>query len=175
MSDQFDDIFGEPALLQGEDKDRYLRLYAMIEADKQPKDFFDRIQVREEADKIWEELRIRRCSAALIDSTHIQALAQLLEPLQKRHVFLKNCSEVAFEYYGTDLKAKQKVAAMMAQYGITETMIHAKAMQIQGGTLQYLDRMITSREIGRRNLRKEQEKRAARGYARTAADLEKSA
>ena len=51
----------------------------------------------------------------------------------------------------------------MARHGITETMFHAKAIQILGGTLQYLDRMVISRENAWRNLRKEQEKRDATG------------
>jgi hypothetical protein len=46
MNKQIDDIFGEPALLEGEDRERYMRLYAAVEADIQPKNIFDRIQAR---------------------------------------------------------------------------------------------------------------------------------
>ena len=55
MSDQIDDIFGEPALLQGVDRERYMRLHAAVEADIQPKNVLDRIQVREMTNKVWEE------------------------------------------------------------------------------------------------------------------------
>jgi hypothetical protein len=61
----------------------------------------------------------------------------------------------------------------MAQYGITEAKIQAKAIQMIGGTLQLFDRMISSRENARRYLRKEKEKREATKDARGPADLEK--
>src|SRR5271165_4733795 len=114
MSDPIDDIFGEPALLQGEDRERYMRLYAAVEADIQPKNFFDRLHVREQTDKIWEELRIKRSSAALIDSALVSALSNLLRPVlpqeESQESFLavltyseppiSPASKAAYEYYG---------------------------------------------------------------------------
>jgi hypothetical protein len=171
MTERTDDLFGEPALLRGEDPEIYWRLYAAVEAYIQPKDFFGRMQVREQTDKIWEELRLKRCAAALVDSARILALISLLSPILKPQLSLMRAImtpdnegilpavKAAYEYYGTDLEAKQKVAAIMARHGITETMVHARAMQNNSDTLQVMDRMVASREMARRNLRKEHERR----------------
>jgi hypothetical protein len=174
-NDRFEEIFGEPALLEGEDRERYLRLYAAVEVDIEPKSFFDRMLVREQTDKIWEELRYKRCSAALIDSAHVEALASLLSPIYEHKMTLTSAGQAAVKFYSADPKVKKEVTAVMAQYGITEAKVQAKAMQIIGGTLQLFDRMISNRENARRNLRKEQEKRAATKDTRGPADLEKGA
>jgi hypothetical protein len=175
MTSQMDDIFGEPALLESEDKQHYQRLFAAIEADIQPKSFFDRMQVREQTDKIWEELRYKRSSAALIDSVKIDALESLLDPIYRQRISLMSAHKAALAYYGGDAKAKKDVVAVMKQYGITETIIQAKAMQMTGGTLQLLDRMIINRENARRSLRREHELRAPAKDGPRLVDLEKSA
>src|ERR1700738_3920221 len=124
MSNLIDDIFAEPALLEGEDSKRYLDLYSAVEAEIQPKNIFDRIEVRELTDKIWEELRYKRSSAALIDSAYVEALATLLTPafssLSPIHKMrLNTVGQAAVQFYSDDSKAKKEVAAMMAQHGIT--------------------------------------------------------
>jgi hypothetical protein len=174
MSNLMDDIFGEPALLEGEDSKRYLDLYAAVEAEIQPKNIFDRIEVRELTDKIWEELRYKRSSAALIDSAYVEALGILLTPVYVKKVSVITAGQAAVNYYSDDSKAKKEVAAVMAQHGITDAKVQAKAMQIIGGTLQLFDRMIAHRQNARRSLRKEKEKREATNDARSPADLEKS-
>jgi hypothetical protein len=133
------------------------------------------MQVREQTDKIWEELRYKRNSAALIDSFHVEALASLLSPIYDNKMTLTSAGQAAVKFYSGDPKAKKEVTAVMAQYGITEAMIQAKAMQLIGGTLQLFDRMISNRENARRSLRKEQEKRAPTNDALGRVDLEKSA
>lgn len=158
---RLEDLFGKPPLLEGEDRELYMRLYAAIEADIEPKSFFDRMLVREQTDKIWEELRCRRGAAALIETAYVEALASLLSPIYENKMTLISAGKAAVKFYSADPKAKKEVAAVMAEYGITEAKIQAKAMQIIGGTLQLFDRMINHRETARRNLRKEHEKRAA--------------
>jgi len=175
MSDELDDIFGKPALLKGEDRERYARLQAAVEADIKPKNIFDRMLVREQTDKYWEELRYKRSSAALIDSAQVEALASLLAPIYRHKMDLIPPSKAAVHFYGGDPKFKKEVSAEMTQYGITEEMIQAKAMQITSSMLQLFDRMITHREDARRSLRKEQEKREAAKETGTPADPEKGA
>ncbi len=77
---KIDDLFGEPSLIIGEDKERYLRLRAAVEADIKPKNVFDWIMVREQTDKYWEELRYKRGAAALIDGAFQEALESCLPP-----------------------------------------------------------------------------------------------
>jgi hypothetical protein len=168
-----DDIFGEPALLEGEDSKRYLALYAAVEAEIQPKNIFDQLEVRELTDKIWEELRYKRSSAALIDSAYVEALTTLLTPVDKIRVTMNSAHQAAVKFYSDDFEAKKKMAVVMAQHGITDAKIQAKAMQIISGTLQLFDRMITHRQNARRSLRKEKERRETTNDARRPADLEK--
>src|SRR6476620_2220711 len=100
MSDELDDIFGKPALLKGEDRERYGHLQAAVEADIKPKNIFDRMLVREQTDKYWEELRYKRSSAALIDSAHIEALASLLGPIYRNKMGLITPTKAAVQFYG---------------------------------------------------------------------------
>jgi len=82
MSDdnQQDDLFGEPPLIKGEDSARYYRLFAEIKHEIKPETVFDKIRVRELADKLWQQQRCRRSAASLVESAHIEALASLLRP-----------------------------------------------------------------------------------------------
>jgi hypothetical protein len=59
MTDLAIDLFGPPPLMRGEDLARYNRLYAAVEHQIQPKDFFDRCLVRELTDKHWEQQRCK--------------------------------------------------------------------------------------------------------------------
>jgi hypothetical protein len=72
---------------------------------------------------------------------------------------LINGDKAALQYYGADPKAKKEVAAIMAQYGITEAKVQARAAQMVAASLQLFDRMIINREASRRLLRKENERR----------------
>jgi hypothetical protein len=159
VTNKIDDLFGKPSLINGEDEGRYLRLRAAVEAELKPKTVFDWMMVNDQTDKYWEELRYKRGSAALIDSAHIEALATLLDPIFAQKMSLINANKAAINFYSADPKAKKEVTAVMTQYGITEAMVQAKAMQIIGGTLQLFDRLITSRQSSRRILRKENERR----------------
>ena len=78
-----DDIFGEPALLGNEDREAYRRLRAAVLFEMQPQTFFDRLEAREHIDRIWEEFRLKRTSAAIIDGTRVEALSELLSPYFK--------------------------------------------------------------------------------------------
>ena len=62
MSDdnQQDDLFGEPPLIKGEDSARYYRLFAEIKHEIKPETVFDKIRVRELADKLWQQQRCKR-------------------------------------------------------------------------------------------------------------------
>ena len=153
---KIDDLFGEPSLIIGEDKERYLRLRAAVEADIKPKNVFDWIMVREQTDKYWEELRYKRGAAALIDGAFQEALESCLPPIARLKL---PTSTIGHKYFSADTEAKKEAAAFLEKHGVTMEQIQAKAMQIVGGALQMLDRMIINRETSRRILRKENERR----------------
>jgi hypothetical protein len=82
MSDnnQQDDLFGEPPLIKGENSARYYRLFAAIKHEIKPETVFDKIRVRELADKLWQQQRCKRSAASLVEGAYIEALASLLRP-----------------------------------------------------------------------------------------------
>lgn len=159
-TDLIEDLFGEPPLLKGEDKARYMRLRAAVEAEVNPQNFFERLNVYDQVNKLWDELRLRRHATALTQGAFMEALQSLLEPICEGTI--ENAAQIALDYYSTDPKEKKALLAQLAQYGITTEMIEAKAMQIAAGGLLMFDRMIGNRETGRRHLRKELERRSER-------------
>lgn len=60
LDPQMCDLFGEPPLLKGEDKERYLRLLALVEDQIRPKTIFEKMLVRDLTDKYWEQLRCKQ-------------------------------------------------------------------------------------------------------------------
>jgi hypothetical protein len=157
--DPIDDLFGEPALINGEDKERYMRLRAAVEADLKPKTIFDWMRVKDVTDKYWEELRLRHSGAALIDGAFKEAFDFYVNQVAK----LADRIPLAItrEYYSGDEEAKKEVVSFLEMYSVTMDQIQAKAIQIVGGTLNMLDRMIANRETARRILRKENERQLA--------------
>ena len=71
----------------------------------EPKTVYDLMMVKDITDKYWEEIRLRRSAAALIDGAYVDALALLLEPF---------CSmpdvptDIARRYCDGDKVAKQR-------------------------------------------------------------------
>jgi hypothetical protein len=156
-TDPTDDLLGPPALIAGEDKTRYMRLRAAIEAEISPKNVLEQIAVKDETDKIWEEQRLKRNGAALIDGAFREAMEFFLEPICGT---FEHQSETTQNYLSGDAKTKKAILSRLAECGITMEVIQAKAMQLKGGDLQVIDRMIFNRENGRRLLRKERERRS---------------
>jgi hypothetical protein len=154
--DPIAELFGEPPLIKGEDKQRYLRLRAAVTHSVEPKTVYDWMLVNDTTNKYWEELRFRRMAAALIDGAYLEALEQLLRSFVDG---LDIPLAVAQAYYCGDKETKKRTASRIAAYGITEDHIQAKAVEIIGGSLLTVDRMITSREASRRKLRKENRRR----------------
>jgi hypothetical protein len=97
---QMNDLFGEPPLIKGEDKARYLRLLAAIENELQPKTVFDRIYAREYTDKLWQQQRCKQSAASIVESAYIEALADLLRPFDLPMIFGKDpATEMARDYF----------------------------------------------------------------------------
>jgi hypothetical protein len=153
---QMDDLFGEPPLIAGESKERYLKLRTAVAQSIEPKTIYDWMMVNDQTNKYWEELRLRSSAAALIEGAYVDALESLLRPFCTAPDVP---SEIVRGYYSGSSKIKQQKTSQVAGYGITPEQIQAKAIQIIGSALQMIDRMIANRETSRRKLRKENERR----------------
>jgi hypothetical protein len=154
----FENLFGEPPLIAGESKEAYMQLYAAIEAEVKPKTIFDKMLVKDQADKYWEEQRLKRNSADLIEAKLLKALESLLETTGG---YAKDAPKVVQHYFEGTEKEKKAALARLAAYGITPRHIRAEAIEIARSGLLSIDRMVTTRENSRRLLRKDLERRTA--------------
>jgi hypothetical protein len=164
-NDPLVDLFGEPALLEGEDKERYQRLSAAMVRDLKPKDVLDWINVKDQTDKVWEEQRYKRATTALVKSGVFQALKFYFDEVLKKKLFevsIETAPVFASKYFSNKPKERQEVVSRLAKFGITIEELHAKAMQIESGGIQMMDRLVAARENGRRMLRKEAAQNARR-------------
>src|ERR1700744_6655711 len=79
QGDQFKYLFGPPALLEGEDPQRYEALHEAIIADLAPKTALEWINVQDQVNKLWEEQRYRAYSSAIINGGIAKAVRYFLE------------------------------------------------------------------------------------------------
>ena len=158
---ELDDLFGLPPLMKGEDKARYYRLLAAVERDFKPQNIFDKNYVREFTYKLWEQQRYRQGTASLVEGAYIDAMATLLSaftPRQTMEIGESSETKMARDYYSGDATSAEleKIETVLAQRGITEEQIRAKAMQLSGAGISMFSRMETNCETSLRMLRKEQ-------------------
>jgi hypothetical protein len=144
---------GPPPLLEGEDEAHYLRLQTAVFENMNPDGIFDYIIVRDIVDKLWEEQRCKRAAMALISGGTTEALRHYLNEIYSG----VEADDFWDKYCNGDAKGRKDVMSVLAQHGITPAQIQAKAAQIESTGLLLFDRMIASRENGRRLLRKEAE------------------
>jgi hypothetical protein len=173
---QMNDLFGEPPLIKGEDKARYLRLLAAIENELQPKTVFDRIYAREYTDKLWQQQRCKQSAASIVESAYIEALADLLRPFDLPMIFGKDpATEMARDYFSGESNNKrlEEVETRLAVLSISTEQIRAKAMQLCGNGVLMFNRMETNCETSLRMLRKESDRRPAVGAAKVPGSPEK--
>jgi hypothetical protein len=158
-NNQFEFLFGPPALIQGEDEERYLRLRAAVVDEMKPKTVFDYINAKDQVDKLWEEQRYKRAADALIDGGMVKALEYYLHEVCEVDL----AEDLSHKYFNGDAKGRKEVMSELAQHGITTAQLQAKATQLEGGGLALFDRLVSTRESGRRLLRKETERNNRRG------------
>jgi hypothetical protein len=77
---QYFDLLGPPAIVEGEDEARYDRLLAGIVQTVQPVDVLEWIWVRDIVDQQWELLRYRSAKAEYINATKDQPFVDFSEP-----------------------------------------------------------------------------------------------
>jgi hypothetical protein len=166
---QLKGLFCEPPLLEGEDPEFYWGLLAAVIDERRPETAADWIAVNDLVTKLWEEWVFRRASNALIRGGTLEALEYFLEEVRKGEN-LKKTSDTgahrACRYFSDNPKERNEIRSLLAQYGITSAELHAKAAQQNSDALQMFERMIASRERGRRKLRKEDDRRRRRDERR---------
>jgi hypothetical protein len=163
---QLDDLFGPPPLIRGEDLARYWRLHAAVAHQMKPKDLFDDVRVREFTDKLWQQQRCKRSAASLVEGAYVEALASLFRQFKSPTIISMGedtASTMARDYYSGEAKANRmrEIESLLVQYGITPEQILAKAMQLCGGGVLMLNRMVSDCETSLRMLQKDNDRRAS--------------
>jgi len=153
-------LLGEPPILPGESENRYAALRAEVERTIMPKNIFEQMRVQTLTDTMWEEMRYKRFEAKLIDGSKVNALSVLMTPFVS--FFRERAANVARDYYSPNLQKSEPAARLVARFGITQEMIHAKAAAIEGPNLALFDRLIGNRQTANRVLLNEHERRERR-------------
>lgn len=159
------ELLGPPPLMQGEDEQRYWRLYQAVEDQVQPENFFDILRVKDLTDKVWEQLRNKSVMAALTETCFIKALSYLLvQRVPSIQPDPETARLMAKAYYNrnTPLKRKQEIDAILLECGITFEQIQAKAMECSWPSLSILKNFDYRDDKLIRKYLKEQESIAAK-------------
>jgi hypothetical protein len=156
-------LFCEPPLLEGEDPNLYWGLVVAVIDERRPVTPMDWIAVNDLVTKLWEERGFRRASNALIRGGMLEAVKYFLGEVDEGETKLKSMSDFpshrANRYFSRKLTEKNEIRSLLAQFGITEAELYAKAAQQNCDALQMFERMIASRERSRRKQRKEDDRR----------------
>ncbi len=150
-------LLGEPPILPGESENRYAALRAEVERTIKPKNIFEQMRVQTLTDTMWEEMRYKRFGAKLIDGSRVNALAVLMTPFMS--FFRQHATSAAQDYYSPNPQKSEPAAKLVARFGITQDMIHAKAAAIEGSNLALFDRLIGNRQTVNRVLLNDHERR----------------
>lgn len=159
-------LFCEPSLLEGEDPNLYWGLLAAVIDERKPVTPADWIAVNDLVTKLWDERVLKRASNALICGGTLEALQHFFAELIKGEQHLKRMDDGpahrAAKYFSDKPTERKEIRSLLAQYGITQAELYAKAAQQNSDALQMFERMIAARERGRRKDRKEDDRRRRR-------------
>jgi hypothetical protein len=150
---QLMELLGEPALLKSEDATLYRRLKREIEVLIKPENILDEMRVMDITNSVWESQRFRRHLVNIVEGERARALIHLVMPfVELDH---EKASGVAQHYYGGDSSRKTLATKTLAQWGITDHQIEARAVVSNRDSVAILNRGISVREIMRKAILKE--------------------
>jgi hypothetical protein len=157
------DYFGSPSLLPGEDPAVYDALLTRIARFVSPKDVLEEIWVREAGDHIWEEIRLRRHKANLLQSSLHEGLRKILEPLMSELTSSMVFPEMGPEEDGDPVgdlakrwarrqpKALKQVERVLASAALTMEAVTAQTFALKLDEVERIDRLLSSSEARRNN------------------------
>lgn len=152
MSDDHYSLSGKPALLAGEDNERYLKMRKAIEEYVKPQNIIEKMLVDDLVNKYLEEERLQRFSVCAIRAGSRNALRYHLKETGLGDI---EASKTAKRYFAGSPKNREVILTRLARHGITIEDINATALQYKLDPLQMIDHMRANREGARRILLKE--------------------
>jgi hypothetical protein len=144
-------LLPKPPLLITESSDEYDAIRDALAREIEPRGVIERLYVEDIAFIVWETLRIRRCTAVIINSAFRTALSQLLEqfltePGQVFDFGPKEEAETLALGWFTNQEARKKILRLLNQFKLDESAIEAEAIRTVSSELEILDRRLTSLE-----------------------------
>jgi hypothetical protein len=146
-------LLGEPALLKSEDANLYQCLKLEVEAYVNPQNIVEQMRVMDITNSAWESHRFRRHLVGLVEGERARALSHLVMPLVD--LDHQKAFELANHYYAGSEKQKAIAARTLAQFGITDDQIEARASVSNSYSFATLNRGISVRDTMRRAILKE--------------------
>jgi hypothetical protein len=144
------DFFGPPPLIPGEDPRAYDALLRQVTNAVRPKDVFEKIFVRDFADRTWETYRLRRFRDAVFQTYAHNRVSEILEN--------SGADELPRNWARGDSKALEEVNSRLAALGLTIDGLMAEAFAANLPDLALLDRMLAGTEARRNQVLRELER-----------------
>lgn len=150
-------ILGSPPLIDGEDPGAYDAFYASTAAAIKPKDFIEKIWVRDVVDLSREVVRMRRLKAKLLRTRMTRGIEKIL-----RNIFDQDPAErLARQCAAGDQRAVKKVEGHLAAMGLDPEAVTGEAMCSDIGDIEIIDRQTMIAETRRNTALREIERRRA--------------
>lgn len=165
--DDFELLFGEPALLKGESRNSYELLRTLVTDQLQAKDdIFSQLKVQEITDSIWEGRRFKRFGAQSVERAMQKGLEYLLQNALVGGG--RRAAVLTSNYYFGSAKDKEEAKKIVAALGITPDKILGQAVAMSG-EYGFFERLADNRATARRQLLKDHERQLRRAEKQAAA------
>ncbi len=162
--------FGDPPLLDGEDKAAYESLSTQIEAAVEPKDAIECLWVRDVIDLTWEIQRLRRLKTAYLAACAPEGLTSLL---QRNFYGYEERQKLVSGWTYREEEQVTAVQEILETCNLPQEAIAAETFAKKIDDIEKMDRMIASAEARRLNIIREvdRHREAFARQLRDAADI----
>ncbi len=138
-SEELDELFGPPPLLEGEDLGAFQSLKRRLFESVKPEDFIEAMSVNDLLHLIWESMRLRKQRAKLLTASEHVGLRDLIGPLAGSFSIPNDLTR---EWRLNGRKASGELADIMKQAKIDREQIQAQTLASKLETYEAIDRMI---------------------------------
>jgi hypothetical protein len=145
---QLDELFGRPALLKGDDRDKYRALHQEISKSMQPENFLDELEVQEVVDCVWEGRRFQRMATKLVDAERRKARERLTDS-QYGYISEKS-AEWLESIAGKRYPDEMTEADVLKKVGLSVELVQAHALLMAEDYLAVVDRLASNRISARK-------------------------
>jgi len=140
-------LFGPPPLIEGEDPGQYADLWEQIARAFQPKDFIEKILVRDITDRTWEIFRLRRLKTKYLEMQSQTALAKCLsESMRGGHRGAKKLINARAK---DGDKAMERIEGVLAKRSLTIDGVSAKVIVNEVEVFERIEHQLAKLEASR--------------------------